>query len=599
LKEGIVRILRLVGTALALAAPLPAMAQTAPATAVPDAVKIDMQWGVKIPLRDGVALNATVYLPKGQAAPAPCIVTMTPYISQSYHDRGVYFAAHGLPFLTVDVRGRGNSDGEFRPLIQEAKDGYDVVEWMAKQSWCNGKVSMWGGSYAGYNQWATVKEAPPHLATIVPVASAYPGVDFPTRNNIAAPYLMQWLTFTSGKTSQASIFGDPNLWSSLWRARFEKGEAFSTLPQIFGGEQKTLREWIAHPQVDAWYDSYVPTTDQFRALDLPILTITGSYDADQPGAFAYYKEHMRLAAPERRAKHYLIVGPWDHAGTRTPQPEVGGVKFGPASMLDLPKLHLDWYAWTMAGGPKPEFLKKRVAYYVMGAETWRYADTLEAVTAEERPYYLDSTRNATQVVASGGLSPAGAGKGAPDSYVYDPRDVSGAALETTVDPSSLTDQQLVLAGEGKQLVYHTPVFDKPTELSGFFRLSAWIAIDQPDTDFQALVYEINAKGESILLTNDVIRARHREGLRASKLVTTKDALRYDFNSFTFVSRQVAKGSRVRLVVGPMNSIYTQKNYNSGGVVSDETIKDARTVTVKLLHDKAHPSALYLPIGQAE
>jgi len=594
-----VRTLRLIGTAFALAAALPSMAQNAPAAAVPDAAKIDMQWGVKIPLRDGVALNATIYLPKGQAAPAPCIVTMTPYISQSYHDRGVYFAAHGLPFLTVDVRGRGNSDGEFRPLIQEAKDGYDVVEWMAKQPWCNGKVSMWGGSYAGYNQWATVKEAPPHLATIVPVASAYPGVDFPTRNNIAAPYLMQWLTFTSGKTSQANIFGDPALWSSLWRARFEKGEAFSTLPRIFGGEQKTLSEWISHPQVDAWYDSYVPTADQFRALDLPILTITGSYDADQPGAFAYYKEHMRLAAPERRAKHYLIVGPWDHAGTRTPQPEVGGVKFGPASMLDLPKLHLDWYGWTMAGGPKPDFLKKRVAYYVMGAEKWRYADTLEAVTAEERPYYLDSTRNATQVMASGALSPAGAGKGAADSYVYDPRDVSGAALEASVDPSSLTDQQLVLAGEGKQLVYHTPVFDKPTELSGFFRLAAWIAIDQPDTDFQASVYEINAKGESILLTNDVMRARHREGLRAAKLVTTKDALRYDFNSFTFVSRQVAKGSRLRLVVGPMNSIYTQKNYNSGGVVSDETMKDARPVTVKLLHDKAHPSALYLPIGQAE
>ncbi|MBV5325678.1 MAG: CocE/NonD family hydrolase, partial [Rhodospirillaceae bacterium] len=239
---------------------------------------------MKIPLRDGVELNATIYLPKGQAAPAPCIVTLTPYIGQSYHDRGVYFAAHGLPFLTVDVRGRGNSGGEFRPLIQEAKDGHDVVEWMARQSWCNGKVSMWGGSYAGYNQWATAKEAPPHLATIVPVASPYPGYDFPTRNNMAAPYLMQWLTFTSGKTSQANIFGDPFFWSSLWRERFEKGEAFSTLPKVFGGDQKILQEWISHPEVDAWYDSYAPTPEQFRALDMPILTITGSYDGDQPGA---------------------------------------------------------------------------------------------------------------------------------------------------------------------------------------------------------------------------------------------------------------------------------------------------------------------------
>lgn len=593
------KALRLFGTALALAVSLPALAQAQSSPPGPDAAKIEMRWGVKIPLRDGVELNATIYLPKGQAAPAPCIVTLTPYIGQSYHDRGVYFAAHGLPFLTVDVRGRGNSGGEFRPLIQEAKDGHDVVEWMARQSWCNGKVSMWGGSYAGYNQWATAKEAPPHLATIVPVASPYPGYDFPTRNNMAAPYLMQWLTFTSGKTSQANIFGDPFFWSSLWRERFEKGEAFSTLPKVFGGDQKILQEWISHPEVDAWYDSYAPTPEQFRALDMPILTITGSYDGDQPGALAFYKTHMRLAEPAQRAKHYLIIGPWDHAGTRTPQPEVGGVKFGPESLLDLPKLHLDWYAWTMAGGAKPAFLKKPVAYYVMGAEKWRYADTLEAITAEQRAYYLDSTANATRVMASGGLSPVGAGKGAPDSYVYDPRDVSGAALEAGIDPSSLTDQQLVLAGDGKQLVYHTPVFDKPTELSGFFRLSAWIAIDQPDTDFQVSVYEIDGKGGSILLTNDVIRARYREGLRASKLIATRDALRYDFNSFTFVSRQIAKGSRLRLVIGPMNSIYTQKNYNSGGVVSDETMRDARPVTVKLLHDKAHPSALYMPIAQPE
>jgi uncharacterized protein len=137
---------------------------------VPDAAKVQFTWSVKIPLRDGVHLNATVYTPRDQEAPAPCIFTLTPYIAQTYHVRGIYFAAHGLPFLTVDVRGRGNSEGEFHPFIQEAKDGYDVVEWLARQPYCNGKVSMWGGSYAGYDQWATAKEFPPHLATIVPVA---------------------------------------------------------------------------------------------------------------------------------------------------------------------------------------------------------------------------------------------------------------------------------------------------------------------------------------------------------------------------------------------------------------------------------------------
>ena len=142
-----------------------------PAGALADAAKVEWQWGVKIPLRDAVHLNATLYKPAGLKELRPCLFTLTPYIGQSYHDRGMYFAAHGYPFLTVDVRGRGNSEGVFQPLIQEAQDGYDVVEWLAQQPYCNGKISMWGGSYAGYDQWATAKEFPPHLATIVPVAS--------------------------------------------------------------------------------------------------------------------------------------------------------------------------------------------------------------------------------------------------------------------------------------------------------------------------------------------------------------------------------------------------------------------------------------------
>ena len=588
----------------AMAAGAAALALASSATAAepakaPDAAKVEMTWGVKVPLRDGVQLNATVYRPRNQAQPAPCIFTLTPYIAQSYHDRGVYFAAHGLPFLTIDVRGRGNSGGEFRPLIQEARDGYDVVEWLAKQPYCNGKVSMWGGSYAGYGQWAAAKERPPHLATIVPVASPYAGADFPYRNNIASSYLFQWLLFTSGSASQAMIFGDSELWGSIWKRRYETGEAFATLPGVFGSDQPTLREWIAHPQIDAYYDAYGATPEQFRAIDIPILTITGSYDDDQPGAMAWYKTYMQLASPQQRARHYLIIGPWDHAGTRTPRAKVGGLEFGPDSLVDLPKLHVDWYNWTMADGPRPGFLEKPVAYYVMAAERWRYADSLEAVTAETRPYYLDSTTNAVEVLASGSLTTSGPGKGRADHYVYDPRDVSTAELQTTVEPSDLTSQKLVYAYDGKQLVYHTPPFDRDTEVSGFFKLAAWIAIDQADTDFNASVYEIDRNGQSILLTSDQVRARYRESQREAKLVSTKAPQRYDFDHFTFVSRKIAAGSRLRLVLGPINSIYAQKNYNSGKPVSEETMADARPVTVTLVHDKAHPSALYVPIGQPE
>src|ERR1700733_6713197 len=96
----------------------------------PDPANISFHWGVKIPVRDGVHLSATVYRPKEQRAPMPCIFALTPYISDGLHRLGVYFAATGSPFAIVDVRGRGNSEGTFRPEIQEAKDGHDVVEWL-------------------------------------------------------------------------------------------------------------------------------------------------------------------------------------------------------------------------------------------------------------------------------------------------------------------------------------------------------------------------------------------------------------------------------------------------------------------------------------
>lgn len=562
----------------------------------PDAERVKFQWGVKIPLRDGVKLSATVYTPRQQNEPAPCIFTLTPYIAQSYHDRGMYFAARGYPFLTVDVRGRGNSEGRFRPLLQEARDGHDVVEWLAQQPYCNGKVTMWGGSYAGYDQWVTAKEFPPHLATIVPVASPYAGVDFPMRANIASPYLMQWLTFTSGSASQASIFADEAFWGAVNRQWFESGKPFRELDTLLGNPNATFQEWVAHPQLDDYWDSYNPTPEQYAKLSLPILTITGSYDGDQPGAIEHYRQHMKHGSAEAKAQHYLVIGPWDHAGTRTPQATFGGLTFGPASLVDLPKLHLDWYAWTLQNGKKPEFLQKRVAYYVMDADQWRYADTLEDVTAQMRSYFLDSNGNAADVLASGTLGTS-QGKGKPDQYVYDPRDLSIADVERNVDPSSLTDQRTIYAQQGKVLVYHTAPFERDTEISGFFKLSAWLAIDQPDTDFAVSVYEIRPDASSVLLTSDQQRARYRESEREAKLITAREPLKYEFDSFMFTSRMVRKGSRLRLVVGPVNSTYSQKNFNSGGDVSSETMRDARPVTVKLYHDRAHPSTLFVPIGQ--
>jgi putative CocE/NonD family hydrolase len=584
------------GTVCLAGAPAPA-----PDAEADKGAPVDFQWGVKIPLRDGVKLNATLYKPQGQKDPLPCVFTLTPYIAQSYHDRGVYFAGHGYVFLSIDVRGRGNSDGEFTPLLQEAKDGHDVVEWLAQQPYCNGKIAMWGGSYAGYDQWATAKEFPPHLATIVPASSPFAGVDFPRDNNIAYPYDVQWLTFTSGHAAQEKIFSDSPFWIEKFKDLYLNHRAFKDFDTLLGNPSTIFQTWVAHPDVDAYWDAYNPTREQFGKIDLPILTITGQYDGDQPGAFTYYREHLAHASAGAKSKHYLIIGPWDHPGTRTPKEEVAGLKFGKASVIDVNRLHREWYDWTMKSESKPEFLKNRVAYYVTGngAETWRYADTLEAITQESRPLYLASHEGrANELFESGTLGGEKPYDALPDHYVYDPLDTSSAAVDGIEVPNMLTDQRWILQQSGKYLVYHTTPFEHALDIAGCPKLSAFIALDQPDTDFRVMLFEIQPDGTSVYLSGAELRARYRASTREATLVTKGRIERYDFDHFTFVARRLQAGSRLRLIIAPMNTLYSEKNYNSGGVVAEETAKDAHTVTVTLYHDAEHPSALTLPIAAA-
>ncbi|PYL17217.1 MAG: hypothetical protein DME30_07405 [Verrucomicrobia bacterium] len=580
----------------------------AEATATPPAATdYDIRWGVKIPLRDKVELNATLYFPKtpdGPAPKTPVIFTLTPYISDTYHARGAYFASHGYVFALVDVRGRGNSAGEFEPFAQEPRDGHDVVEWLAQQPFCDGKVAMWGGSYAGFDQWATAKEFPPHLATIVPAAAAHPPYDYPSLDNVGFLYDMQWFTHTSGRTGQQNLFGDSKFWRTKFLDAYKKHIAFSTLDSFVGNPSKNFQRIIRHPMADAYYDGMVPTQEQFKRILLPILTITGQYDGDELGAMTFYRDHMANASPEAQAKHFLIIGPWDHAGTRTPTDEVGGVKFGPAAIVDLNELHRQWYDWTMKNGAKPEFLKNQVAYYLLapgnsGANgEWKYSDNFANLIANPKTLYLDSKNgDANGVFRSGMLVEKQPNEGA-DQYVNDPMDTSRGENVEGVEPKDKTaaiDQSFALCIGKDGLVYHTGPLPKETPLVGCPKVSLWVSIDTPDTDLQADLYEIQPDGTSIALWNDVRRLRYRESLREAKLVKPDEIVKCNFDPGLFVARRLMKGSRLRLVVYSPNSIFWQKNYNSGGVVADETAKDAHTAHIKIYHDAQRPSSIDLPL----
>jgi uncharacterized protein len=345
-----------------------------------------------------------------------------------------------------------------------------------------------------------------------------------------------------------------------------------------------------------YWQTYRPSAKALGAIALPILSVTGIYDGDQPGTFAFYREHMAGASAAAREKHYLLIGPWDHAGTRKPQLNVGGVAFAATSQLDMNALHLHWYNYARGHGKRPEILRDKVGYYLTGSEQWRYAQSLEGITAKHDAHYLSSAHyNPDSVFQSGLLSPTQAALADVDSYRYDPLRFDRAEAElSNEDANYLLDQSRVLHSFGNQLIYHTQAFSADTDIAGFFSAELWLRLNVPDTDIQLSLYAIDPSGQSIFLSADLLRARHRSA--QTKLITPGQVLPYRFEHFPFTARTLKKGARLRLVIEAPDSLSAQKNFNAANAVERQTAKDAQTAQVELLIGPDTPSRLNVPVA---
>ena len=247
---------------------------------------VTLTWDVRIPLRDGTSLSATMYQSKHDKTPVPAIFWMTPYIADMSHSRGMYFARNGYVYLNIDTRGRGNSTGagKFEPFAHEKTLGYDITEWLAKQPFTNGKVATWGGSYGGFYQWATASQKPPHLLSMAPVASAHPGVDFPFLRNIFRTYMIQWSTYTSGAAAQTNLFGDGKFWGEKYADRYFNHRAHASLDTIL---QRTARH----------------RNRPLLAVDDPEERIRTLYAAREP----IYKQSGTVILTDSRPLHDIIA----------------------------------------------------------------------------------------------------------------------------------------------------------------------------------------------------------------------------------------------------------------------------------------------------
>lgn len=557
-----------------------------------------MTLNVPIPMRDGVTLSSTVFRPVANGA-YPVLFVVTPYTADRWQSWGGFFASNGYIFVSVDARGRGRSSGSFEPWIHEGTDGVDVIRYLSRRiPGSDGRVAAWGGSYSGKNQWAFATSHEPALKAIAPAATGYPGYDLGMLGNVPMPSMMRWLNYVSGPGVYANLNRDDAFWTGAYSELSRGAVRYRDFDRFVGNPTTVWQDWVAHPDFDNFWLRGTPSAEQLKSITVPVLAVTGTYDDAQLGTLRYWRQYQGGSKP--RPNGYLVIGPWDHPGSREPRLSLGGLTFAEPSQIDMRRLNLQWYDWILKGKARPEALKDHFNYYVAGAERWESAPTLESATKRRETLFLSSPESPASSLARRGSLSLRPPAEDEDSYVDDP--AAGPFNEgpeggSAMAPDFLTRDPIGARLRGDGLVYETNPFARAADIVGEPSARLVLAIDTPDADIRVQLFEVRADGRVIFLSQDQIRARYRKNPSRAEVVTRREEI-YRFDRFPFVARTVERGSRIRLVVAPLGtSIYQQRNRNSGKMVADETPADNRVATVRLKLG-AGLSRISLPYGRS-
>jgi len=566
--------------------------------------------GVRIPMRDGLSLHAAVWRPRSQTAPVSALMELTPYGIDHLNEDGVFWAAEGFAYVAIDVRGRGNSDGDFVPFLRDADDGYDAVEWLAAQDWCDGQVALHGGSYTGINQYLILAAAPPSLKAITPDSTTGFGVDLPC-GGIPTLYEFGWRRLVSNRGTQFNIGGDTANWNRhLYEAAVEGASLVEAAAATGAPVDESALECVDHPE-PGLRRGYWAQPEQLAATTVPVLSITGMYDDSSGGTIRNWRRFARHAPAAVVARSHLVIGPWDHMGTHFGEGRVGELLFGPEATVPLAELRRDWLRHVLHGAPPPEFLRDRVLLYLAGAERWTAAPSLEAASADSVTKYLRSADGPMDATHSGFVEDAAA-SGPEATFTCDPFDLRTHEVELQPRPAGSgpespfhgqpmnsfvhvvggndpTNPRFVLDLDGQGVVYTSSVLADDVSIVGEPQLHLRLVCDRPDADLAVLLHEVTPMGDSIFLSSDVLRLSCRELDGSHRYLVPGEPTDVSFAAMKWCTRTVRAGSRLRLAVRHAYAIQLTP-YPHGRPAA------APAAHVRILHDAASAPRLVLPTG---
>jgi len=583
--------------------PPPAAAQIGPGYSI--------EMSRMIPMRDGVELEAWISKPDKLKSKAPTVLELTQYdIDGGTRRDFAAFVKRGFVFVQAYVRGRGKSGGVKTDNLglQVGRDGYDVVEWIARQPWSDGRVVMYGASFVGMTQWRTAAQHPPHLAGIAPYVPIYPGWDIPNTNGIPQAWTTVILGITAGRSYNNGFVANQDYWMGKMLEAYADYQPFTQLYSAIGieasdwwmldehGEKKPmLNVWMDHVGDETFNLAAEPKAVDFKQMEFPVLTATGFFDDDQPGTLRYYRHYMADAPATAVDSSYLVIGPWDHGGTHHPAKEILGLNIPEAAIIDMNKLRADWYDWVLGHGARPGLLRDKVTYFMLGADEWRSAKSLDAASSGKTFDLFLSAPEGTprDVFHSGSLVEHPLQAEPPATIVSDPHELPELEVARYLKDEGLTSE--FRDYQKRAIVFHSEPLTRDVEVAGQMKLKLIVQSDAADFDLWAQILMILPDGSTVRLGEDIRRARFRKSFFEQELLKPDQIVEIPFE-FYWMARRIPAGARLRLTVAPFNSPAYQKNYNTGGRIGYESLEDARVAHIKVFHDAEHASQLILPLA---
>jgi hypothetical protein len=512
-------------------------------------------------MRDGARLATDVYRMPLDPFRRPAIVIRTPYgkTDSIVRAAAAIMSSPSAGYIAVvqDVRGTGESEGTNEIFRTDgwgnAQDGYDTVEWVAAQSWCDGKVGMYGFSALGISAYLAAGARPPSLKCEVVCFAAADMYD---------------------------------------QAAYQGGELRAELIDGWVGAQNPakLPELLDHSIRTSYWD-ILDAEDREPQIKVPTLHIGGWYDCFLQGNLNHFAGLQSRGDVGARGNQKLIVGPWTHVNfTSRDQGELtypsNSTSFDPVTKA------LDWFDYWIKGDDNGIMDDPPVDYYVMGdvdrttarGNVWRDSETWPPASRERRLHLWGDRTLAAQ--------PARGTVAMSETFIYDPANPvptrGGANLEINAGPY---DQRSV-ENRSDVLVYTSAQLTEPLEIAGRVRVELHASSSAVDTDWVAKLSDVYPDGRSMLVCDGILQARCRDSTSSPTLMTPRTIYRFPIDLWS-TSLCFDTGHRLRLTVSSSNSPRFEANRNNGKRVRSGDPALAANNTV--YHDTLRPSALILPM----